>query len=401
MKSLTLLVVGGHQLPLSLSEMAAMHDIAFLHANDCRQACSPAFLSKADGVVVCQSSEDDECRSGRLFAGDLDLLADALRAHRLTGILLCQEDCRLPSADLDTFVTAPSDISVDELWGRVSTIRQYRPLLRQMDQQVAVMQQLGKKLNKQFVEVDQELRLASRLQRDFLPRVFPEVGDIRFGTIYRPASWVSGDIYDVSRLDEGHVAFYLADAVGHGIAAGLLTMFIKQAVVAKQVEGDAYRLVPPEEVLVNLNEALARQELPNCQFVTACYAHVDTRTGLITFSRGGHPHPIHVSADGSCSEVRTIGGLLGVFAGESYPSTTIQLKPGDKLIMYSDGLEDAIIAGRDRKQGTVTFTPGFLEMARCPIEECMQSLVSSIEQTEGSLAPPDDITVVGAERLMR
>jgi len=67
--------------------------------------------------------------------------------------------------------------------------------------------------------VDQELRLDSRLQRDFLPKQLPTVGDIRFHVLYRPATWVCGDVYDVQRLDERFIGFYLADAVGHGVAA--------------------------------------------------------------------------------------------------------------------------------------------------------------------------------------
>src|SRR4029078_8146606 len=156
------------------------------------------------------------------------------------------------------------------------------------------MQRLGKRLNQQFVEVDQELRLASRLQQDFLPRSFPEVGEVRFAALYRPATWVSGDVYDVRRLDETRVNFYLADAVGHGVAAGLLTMFIRQSIVGKRVEQDSYQVIPCDEVLGTLNNQLAEQELPNCQFVTACYGVVDAHKSIVTFARGGHPHPVHV-----------------------------------------------------------------------------------------------------------
>jgi serine phosphatase RsbU (regulator of sigma subunit) len=217
--------------------------------------------------------------------------------------------------------TSP-DASADELWGRIAAIQQYRPLLNRMEEQVAGMQRLGKKLNEQFVEVDQELRLASRLQRDFLPKQLPAISDIRFHVLYRPATWVCGDVYDVQRLDETFIGLYLADAVGHGVAAGLLTMFIKQAITGKRIYQDGYLIVPPHDVLEQLNSQLADQHLPNCQFVTACYATIDLRTREICLARGGHPHPIHVGADGTCVEVRTVGGLLGIFHGETFPSTS-------------------------------------------------------------------------------
>ena len=373
-------------LPSSVSEMAATRDVRITRANGWRHACDPATLNEVDAVLVCPDSTDsagdrDVCRR------HLQLLADALRAHRLTGILLHDEVLDTSQPIDVALMPVHREASADELWGRIATVREYRPVLRQMDEQVAVMQRLGKKLNQQFVEVDQELRLASRLQRDFLPRSFPEISGIRFAAIYRPATWVSGDLYDVARLDEEHIGFYLADAVGHGIAAGLLTMFIKQAMVGKVIENDMYRLLNPSEVLARLNVELARQELPNCQFVTACYASIDTSTHEVVFARGGHPHPIHVAADGRCSEVRTVGGLLGVFSEEVYPSTSLHLEPGEKLIIYSDGLEDVIIAGRDRQEGGVQFTPDFLDIVGKDVQEFAGALSARLDRAEGSLAP--------------
>jgi len=397
---LTLLVVGTSHWPASVSQMAAAHDVAYLHAADCRKACDPALLGKVDAVVVCQPTTafPETGTPQNPFWAELELLADALRTHRLTGVLLTPNPESVPDACRDTLAPAPADVSADELWGRVATIRQYRPLLRQMDEHVAVMQRLGKKLTQQFVEVDQELRLASRLQRDFLPRNLPEVGPYRFAALYRPASWVSGDTYDVRRLDETHIGFYVADAVGHSIAAGLLTMFIRQAIVGKHIDGDDYTLVCPSRVLATLNRELARQDLPNCQFVTACYARLDTETGRLEFARAGHPHPIHVNAAGVCREVRTVGGLLGVFPDETYPVTTLQLEPGDKFIMYSDGLEPMIIAARDRQEGAVTFTDAFLQSVRRPVQSCVHALETHIDHSEGSLAPADDMTVLALER---
>ena len=78
-----------------------------------------------------------------------------------------------------------------------------------------------------------------------MSRRLPEVGPIRFGALYRPATWVSGDIYDVVRLDETHVGFYVADAVGHGMPAALLTMFIKKALLTKRILGHTYEILPP------------------------------------------------------------------------------------------------------------------------------------------------------------
>jgi len=288
-KPLRLLVLSSSgELPAAVEELKAVRGVEHERVENYRQARDPSLLAKADAVLICDSYTGDMPDPSN---GEKQLLADALISHRLTGVVLSSDTSGAVSGEDDALFYVSADISPEELWGRISTVRRYRPLLKQMEDRVHVMQRLGKKLNQQFVEVDQELRLASRLQRDFLPRVFPEVGDIRFATLYRPASWVSGDVYDVRRLDEKHIGFLVADAVGHGVAAGLLTMFIRQAVIGKRIYDDGYVIVPPSEVLEALNTDLAHQELPNCQFVTACYGTINLETHEVNFARGGHPHP--------------------------------------------------------------------------------------------------------------
>ena len=95
------------------------------------------------------------------------------------------------------------------------------------------------------------------LKWTFLPKVDEAIGGVRFATVYKPASWVSGDIYDVFRVDERHVGFYVADAVGHGMAASLLTLFIKRCLTPKRIEADGYTVLCPSEAIAVLNDGLA------------------------------------------------------------------------------------------------------------------------------------------------
>lgn len=394
-----MLVVGeADDLPLSVRELIASHEIEALYAATCRQACEPSLLTQAEAVIVCRPEEPAKPANSAAHH-ELKLLADALASHRLTGVVLSPGTFGVVPGGDDTLIPVPNETSAEELWGRISTIHQYRPLLRRMEEQVTGMQRLGKKLNEQFVEVDQELRLASRLQRDFLPKQLPAIGDVRFHILYRPATWVSGDVYDIQRLDENFIAFYLADAVGHGVASGLLTMFIKQAVVGKVIHRDGYVIVPPSDVLQRLNSQLADQKLPNCQFVTACYGTIDLETHEICLARGGHPHPIHVGVDGSCVEARTVGGLLGIFHDETFPTTSLALQPGEKLVIYSDGLEDLILRRHEHEQDNTQFTPEFQEMAAKPGAQFVRAVEDHLNTMEGSLQPTDDMTMVVIERL--
>lgn len=394
---LTALIVGDAAgVPLGVRELAASDRVNACYAADVRAACEPSLLTRADAVIVCEPQE-----MPALSNHGMQLLADALASHRLTGVVVSPDATGAAPGDNDSLLMVPDSISADELWGRIATIQRYRPLLRRMEEQVTGMQRLGKMLNEQFVEVDQELRLASRLQRDFLPKQLPTIGDVRFHVLYRPATWVCGDVYDVQRLDENTIAFYLADAVGHGVAAGLLTMFIKQAITGKRIYQDGYVIVPPSDVLEQLNGQLADQQLPNCQFVTACYGTIDLEAGIVHLARGGHPHPIHVGVDGTCCEVRTTGGLLGIFHGETFPSTSVALQPGEKLVLYSDGLEDLILSRADRDSSQTQFTTGFREIAGKPGSQFIRSVEEQLNAAEGSIEPSDDMTMVAIERLAK
>ena len=97
---------------------------------------------------------------------------------------------------------------------------------------------------------------------------------------------MSGDVYDVARLDEGHLGFYVVDAVGHGVPAALLTMFIKRALVTKRIEGHDYTLIEPGAALGQLNEDMLGQDLSNFQFATCCYCLLDTRTLQLRMATG-------------------------------------------------------------------------------------------------------------------
>ncbi len=172
------------------------------------------------------------------------------------------EICRTGIGDPDAAL--PSGAPPDPGQSVSSILRHMEAVQREMETLRAELTQLRRRdetLNFHLARIDEELRLAARLQQDFLPKELPEIGRVRFHTLYRPAGYVSGDLYDVMRLDEKRVGFYMADAVGHGVPAALLTMFIKQALITKEITPGGYRLLPPAESLARLNQTLVDQNL--------------------------------------------------------------------------------------------------------------------------------------------
>ena len=156
----------------------------------------------------------------------------------------------LPERRLDApserALSVPAEQMLEAVQHELDAVRAELDVLRQRDDTLRFYMQ----------RLDEELKLAARLQQDFLPRKLPQIGPVTFQTLFRPAGHVSGDLYDVMRLDENHIGFYMADAVGHGMPAALLTMFLKQALVTKEIVPGGYRLLAPSLTMARLNEAL-------------------------------------------------------------------------------------------------------------------------------------------------
>ena len=241
----------------------------------------------------------------------------------------------------------------------------------------------------------EQLRLAGLVQQDFLPTEMPNTDKIRWATVFLPAEWVSGDIYDVVRLDEQHIAFYVADVVGHGMPAALLTIFLKQALVLRETVENNYRIFSPAEVMKNLNVRMAAQKLSGYQFATCCYCLLDTKTLQLTFARAGHPYPILIRPGETPERLEIRGSLLGVFGQSEYPQQTMQLQPGDKFLLYSDGAEPFI--GRFDDQSGFNFSEEFSNIMNLPMVEMRDKFRELTQSQEIDPAEFDDITTVGFE----
>ncbi len=217
---------------------------------------------------------------------------------------------------------------------------------------------------------------------------------MRFATMFRPAGWVSGDIYDVFRLDETHVGFYIADVVGHGMPAALLTMFVKKSLQTKRIAGHRYEIVPPHEALSQLNADICQQDLSSCQFCTAIYGVIDTADLTLRYARGGHPAPILMGANGSVQRLQSSGSLLGVFPQETFQDKTVALSPGHRAVFYSDGAEDILAKPDEAAQAHGGLVEALLQTRSLGPEEAALHLVRQIDQRRIDHHRDDDVSVV-------
>jgi serine phosphatase RsbU (regulator of sigma subunit) len=291
-------------------------------------------------------------------------------------------------------VCLPFDSPVELVHGAILGLAAAQPSLRQADQDRLHMRRLTDSVHRHIESLDAELRLASRVQQHFVPRGVQRFGSAAFSTLYRPCSWVSGDLFDVFPLGDEHVGFYVADVVGHGVAAGLLTMYVKHAICPQRAGGGIGEIVRPSEVLACLNNQLAGDVLQECQFVTMWYGLLDLRSFQLECASAGHPPPLLVEARGNWRELYGEGCLLGLEADQLFQSRTVQLHRQDRILVYSDGLDEVLVSQRRSRPQAPALQPGMEELLRSPSAELLAGLERRLNDSPGSLNRADDVSVI-------
>lgn len=314
-------------------------------------------------------------------------ICDIIRSLESSGVatVLINNHINFPVGNYD-IVSVLETGSIEELRGHLTANITYHKKMAKVDD--ILEDQVSE-------ELEEQLRMAGQVQKDFLPAKLPHTNQTRWAVLFHPADWVSGDIYDIRRLDEQHIGFYVADAVGHCMPAALLTIFIKQCLVMRETKGNDYRIFGPSEVLFNLNNKMVEQELSGSLFSTCCYCLLNIRTLQMTYARAGHPYPILIKHKGTPDLLQSRGGLLGVFKDAEFPHETIQLQKGDKLMLYSDGAESII--GSTQDDSKFAFNEDFTAITELNVERMLEMFDILIRNRTFSNAERDDITAVGLE----
>ena len=172
--------------------------------------------------------------------------------------------------------------------------------------------------------------IAHEIQISILPSGSPEIRNLRIAAAYRPMTAVAGDFYEFIPVDQNRVGILVADVSGHGVPAALVAAMMKMAVRS---------ILPcvhsPGGVLQGLNRMLSGQA-PD-QFVTAAYLFIDTQNYTARYSAAGHP-PLLLSRAGTLHRIESNGLVFGVTPQPEYPVCDIAISPGDRLLLYTDGV---------------------------------------------------------------
>ena len=188
-----------------------------------------------------------------------------------------------------------------------------------------------------LVALQNELNVASQMQQSILPKSFPRDPSYEIFASMKPARSVGGDFFDVMRLEGGVVGLAVADVSDKGVPAALFMMSSRTL-----LKGAAIGLGTPGEVLEEVNNLLC-EDNETAMFVTLIYAVYDPSTRKLTFANGGHNTPVLIDGDGNATRLPLTGGVaLGLVPGMKYEQSSITLSAGDNVILYTDGVTEAM-----------------------------------------------------------
>lgn len=363
------------------------------------------------GCTIVDATESDMMENqeigGIIQALELENVGVIVLSHRVSKPV--RSFSLSPTKASFSMAGTTDSISINDLWVRISVnlacrkkstgisskpmvpaSKLERPGTNKLAEQVKQATNLMESLTEQ-------LRLAGQVQRDFLPKSLPQSPGLQWAATFMPAEWVSGDIYNVTQLDDTHIGFYIVDAVGHGMPAALLTIFVKQAIQLTETHEAELAILEPAEVMRRLNFHMSREKLSGYQFATCCYGLIDTETRLLTFARAGHPYPLLMRGEQAPQQLEVRGSLLGVFEEAEYCQETVQLEPGDKLFMFSDGAEPFI--GTVDELSHFSFHDSFCNITQSPIVEMLDRFAGLTKEELIEPGSEDDITLLGLEVL--
>ena len=239
------------------------------------------------------------------------------------------------------------------------------------------------------------LEAAAAMQRSVLPPdTFEHSGKVRLAAHLTPSFDVGGDLFDHFMLDDHRIFFLVGDVSGKGIAACQFMGISKRLwkIVAQREDSlDGIQAVANTEITQDNSESM---------FVTGIAAILDLETGEFNYSSAGHDQPILLSKDRPVHQLQDFTGLpAGLVGGTSYPVGTNRLRPGDQLVLFSDGVSEALNADRDaygidRLIGLLDGMPHNLSP-----RERIESILEDVRAFVGDAEQSDDLTLMVVERM--
>lgn len=249
----------------------------------------------------------------------------------------------------------------------------------------------------QLESIKSDLAVAREIQQAILPRIFPPFPEneqqLDIAALMNAAKDVGGDFYDFFRIDEDRIGIVIADVSGKGIPAAIFMAVSRTLIRATGIRGGS-----PSECITYSNKLLANESV-DCMFVTVFYGIYTISTGELSYCNAGHNPPYILSENGDIKLLPySKDCFVGVIDDANFHDETIQIEPGETLVMFTDGVNEAVDTtyqefGDDRLEAT---------LKRCAGQDCRQlidTIRADVSTFVGEMEQSDDITLFALKRL--
>lgn len=276
-------------------------------------------------------------------------------------------------------------------------IKENKKLFEQLKIREKELKRKNEQLYKLYSNLEDELKMASEIQKNILPQEYPKLEGFDFAVKYKPSQDIGGDFYDFIELPNGNHAIAFADISGHGIPAALLSAMFKVHLVsyAKNYED-------PAELLRLLNEEVI-ESFPDGKFISLFYFVLNKTTGKISYCKAAQEPALIIKSTGEIIELAGQGQVLGLFSEEDFPgilkfeTEILELESGDKLFLYTDGINESQnkneeFYGNDRLQVILR------ECINLNAEDTLNSVLSDLKLFLDGLSILDDLTLMCVEK---
>jgi sigma-B regulation protein RsbU (phosphoserine phosphatase) len=335
----------------------------------------------------------------------LETLEQIRRTRSTTDLPVIMATARGESQDVvqalslgaNDYVTKPLDFAV--VLARVQT---QLTLKRSVEQIVALEHQLSAanaELLRNAERLAEELLAAAKIQEAFLPTSLPPIPGVEFAWAFQPCAELAGDALNIVPLDAENVALYVLDVTGHGVAASMLAVAAARVLTANAggesilIDQSARAPTRPADVARRLDQRFVWDDATG-QFITLFYAVLNIPARQLSYVACGHPPAIRVSASGIIHAVAGTGMPIGL--GGDYEQHAIDLHPGDRIFLYTDGVTEAR-APDGALFGTDRLNQALQAASTVTLPGAIDSLRTCLEKWHGDLPAKDDISVLGLE----
>ena len=306
-------------------------------------------------------------------------------------------------AGADDFLVKP--VNREVLGACIRAGERILALERRLEERNRKLKESRDRLQHAYGIMQKDLEAAARVQESLIPRKSAVHPGVRFHWMFQPCAHVAGDIFNCFSMDENHIGFYLLDVSGHGIPAAMLSVIIGKLLVPDTAQDNLlkrslpdppyYYLVSPEVVVRDLNERFQSRETFS-RYFTMIYGIINRTTGRVRLCQAGHPHPVLVQGGGQVRIVGQSGFPVGILPNLDYTSYALQLAPGDRLVLYSDGITGCMNARREEFSQD-RLIDILAKTSRESLVTCVQTLSRQLGQWNGPNAFVDDMTLLAIE----